>query len=72
MLRHKVDHLDGILLTHEHNDHVAGLDDIRPFNYMQKESIALFTSRRVIDDLKTKYNYSIIERIIHILILVKL
>jgi phosphoribosyl 1,2-cyclic phosphate phosphodiesterase len=61
MLRHKVDHLDGILLTHEHNDHVAGLDDIRPFNYMQKESIALFTSRRVIDDLKTKYNYIFAE-----------
>jgi phosphoribosyl 1,2-cyclic phosphate phosphodiesterase len=36
MLRAKVKHLDAIVFTHEHKDHVAGLDDIRAFNYRQK------------------------------------
>ena len=36
MLIHKITHIDAILLTHEHNDHIIGLDDIRPFNFRQK------------------------------------
>src|SRR5690606_24571090 len=35
MLRENVTKIDGILLTHEHSDHTAGLDDIRPFNFLQ-------------------------------------
>jgi len=35
MLRAKVVQLDAILLTHEHNDHIIGLDDVRPFNFME-------------------------------------
>jgi len=61
MLRQRVGHLNAILLTHEHNDHVAGLDDIRPFNFMQRESISVFTSSRVIEDLKSKYHYIFAE-----------
>ena len=57
MLRQKVKYLDAIFITHEHNDHIAGLDDIRPFNFMQREAIPLFTSARVIENLKCKYNY---------------
>ena len=34
MLRESVGKLDGILLTHEHKDHIAGLDDVRAFNYV--------------------------------------
>jgi phosphoribosyl 1,2-cyclic phosphate phosphodiesterase len=36
MLRAKVKHLDAIVFTHEHKDHVAGMDDIRAFNYKQQ------------------------------------
>ena len=36
MLNHKVRKLDGILMTHEHKDHVAGLDDVRAFNFKWK------------------------------------
>ena len=38
MLHHRVDHLDAILITHAHRDHVGGIDDIRPFNWIQKSN----------------------------------
>lgn len=57
MLRHHVTHLDAILLTHEHNDHVVGLDDIRPFNFKQGTEMPVFALPRVIEDIKSKFSY---------------
>jgi len=48
MLRAKVDHIDAVLYTHEHKDHVAGLDDIRPFNFKQKSALPIYASQQVI------------------------
>ncbi|PQJ32626.1 MBL fold metallo-hydrolase [Nonlabens arenilitoris] len=45
MLRHNVSHLDGVLFTHEHADHTAGLDDLRPFFFRQGEINCYMTSR---------------------------
>ena len=53
----KVKRLDAIVFTHEHKDHVGGLDDIRPFNYQQKSNIPVYASNRVIDHLKLEYPY---------------
>ncbi|PAM95381.1 MBL fold metallo-hydrolase [Flavobacterium sp. IR1] len=49
-------HLDAILFTHEHADHTAGLDDIRPFNFRQGE-IPVYAHQRVIDNLKRRFEY---------------
>jgi len=57
MLREKVKHLDAILYTHEHKDHVAGLDDIRAFNYRQKAAIPIYASQRVIKALEREFYY---------------
>ena len=46
MLREKVQDLRAILFTHEHKDHVAGLDDVRPFNFIQKKPIEIFCNDR--------------------------
>jgi len=48
--------LDGIIFTHEHADHTAGLDDIRPF-YFQQGDIPIFAHKRVINALKQRFDY---------------
>ena len=57
MLRQKVMDLDAILFTHEHKDHVAGLDDIRPFNYILKKHIAVYATSQVQAALKREFSY---------------
>jgi phosphoribosyl 1,2-cyclic phosphate phosphodiesterase len=57
MLRAGVKDLDAILFTHEHKDHVAGLDDIRPFNYLLNKDIAVYADHRVQDALKREFSY---------------
>ena len=50
---HKV---DGIIFTHEHADHTAGLDDIRPFNFRQGE-MPIYAHQRVIENMKARFDY---------------
>lgn len=57
LLKLSIKHLNGVLYTHEHNDHVAGLDDIRPFNFMQNEDIPFYGLSRVLKDIAHRYAY---------------
>ncbi len=57
MLRNKVKRIDAILYTHEHNDHIIGLDDIRPFNFAQKIDMPLYAMPRVADELENRFGY---------------
>ena len=57
MLRAKATDLDAILFTHEHKDHVAGMDDIRPFNYMLHKNIDVYAAPRVQEALKREFSY---------------
>lgn len=56
MLTSNCQRLNGILYTHEHADHTAGLDDIRPFNFKQGE-MPIFAHKRVIENLKRRFDY---------------
>jgi phosphoribosyl 1,2-cyclic phosphate phosphodiesterase len=56
MLASNCTRIDGILYTHEHADHTAGLDDIRPFNFKQG-AVAIFGHQRVIDNLRRRFDY---------------
>lgn len=56
MLTSKCSHIDGILFTHEHSDHVAGLDDIRPFFFKQGD-IPIYAHHRVLETLKRRFDY---------------
>lgn len=57
MLRAEAKDLDAILFTHEHKDHVAGMDDIRPFNYMLNKNIDVYASTRVQEALRREFSY---------------
>ncbi len=57
MLRARVDRLDAVLYTHEHRDHIAGLDDIRAYNFIQKSPMDLFAEERVLRALKSGFPY---------------
>lgn len=56
MLTNQITHLDAILYTHEHNDHTAGLDDIRPYFFRQGD-IPIFAHKRVLDSLRKRFDY---------------
>ncbi|MDR6301046.1 MBL fold metallo-hydrolase [Mesonia maritima] len=56
MLTNNVDKIDGILFTHEHNDHIIGLDDVRPF-YFRQGDISIYAHERVIKALKKRFEY---------------
>lgn len=49
-------HIDAILFTHEHADHTAGIDDIRPFNFRQG-NIPVYAHSRVLENLKKRFDY---------------
>ncbi|MEN8928691.1 MAG: MBL fold metallo-hydrolase [Flavobacteriales bacterium] len=62
MLRANVQNIDGILYTHEHKDHVAGMDDVRPFCFKHKKEIEIFAHQRVLNQLKQEFHYVFDER----------
>lgn len=57
MLREHVTKLDSIILTHEHKDHIAGLDDVRAFNYKSQDAVDIWAEERVQKALKREYSY---------------
>lgn len=58
LLKNKIDDVDFILYTHEHNDHTAGLDDIRPINFRNQKIVNAYGLERVIDDIKIRFHYA--------------
>jgi len=64
MLKFKVDKIEGIAITHEHNDHVIGLDEVRPFNYQLQRPVNVYAEDRVLRELRTRFAYAfVVQRV---------
>jgi len=61
MLRERVEMVDAIILTHAHKDHIAGLDDIRAFNYLMKKPMDVYAELNVQSALRREYAYVFAE-----------
>jgi phosphoribosyl 1,2-cyclic phosphate phosphodiesterase len=57
MLRAGIRKLDAVIYTHEHKDHTAGLDDIRPFNFSQQMDMPIFGQKQVLNQIKMEFSY---------------
>jgi phosphoribosyl 1,2-cyclic phosphate phosphodiesterase len=57
LLRANINDIDAIVITHEHQDHTAGLDEVRAINFLQNHSIPVYASVRVQSRLKEQYSY---------------
>ncbi|MEI6945998.1 MBL fold metallo-hydrolase [Paraflavisolibacter sp. H34] len=61
MLRARVKKLDAVLFTHSHKDHIAGLDDIRAFNYLQQQPMVVYANQSTMKELKREFEYAFAE-----------
>lgn len=62
MLRSGVDRLDAVLFTHSHKDHMAGLDDIRAYNFIHQCAMPLYANEETADALKRDFYYAFSEK----------
>jgi phosphoribosyl 1,2-cyclic phosphate phosphodiesterase len=58
MLREQIKRLDAVLLTHSHKDHIAGLDDVRAFNFLQKTGMPVYGTSVTLDHIKKEFYYA--------------
>jgi phosphoribosyl 1,2-cyclic phosphate phosphodiesterase len=56
-LRAAIERLDAVLYTHSHADHILGLDDIRPFNFMQRHDIPIYGSAETLKTIESTFAY---------------
>lgn len=61
MLTNKEDHVDAVLITHEHNDHVIGLDDLRPLIFKSHKDMPIYCNERVGAEIKNRFPYAFSE-----------
>lgn len=58
MLQHQINDVAAIFITHDHSDHIAGLEDVRPYNFRQKKPMPLYATLKTEQSLRKRYAYA--------------
>lgn len=58
MLREKIDRLDAVVITHEHNDHIIGLDDLRPLIFKNRKAMKIYGEERILNEIRERFAYA--------------
>lgn len=61
-LKYHIEHLDGLLLTHAHHDHTAGIDELRAYHLYSKKALPCLLSQETADDLLKRYYYIFVKK----------
>lgn len=61
MLKHNVKKLDAVIFTHSHKDHIAGLDDVRAYNYFQQKPMQVFGTEATLRRIEEEFDYAFAE-----------
>ncbi len=57
LIEHNIKKLDAVFITHQHSDHISGLDELRPFYFYNREKIKIYTNVETSNFLLTRFNY---------------
>ncbi len=60
-LRHQINHLEGVIITHVHYDHIGGLDDLRIFYFIKKKPLHCLISKMSMEEIRLRFFYQFIE-----------
>jgi len=58
MLRERIDRLDAVVITHEHNDHIIGLDDLRPLIFSNRKAMKIYAEERILGEIRERFAYA--------------
>ncbi len=61
MLREHISQIDALLITHGHKDHIGGMDDLRPFNYLMRKAVEVYAAENVHLDIRRDFFYAFEE-----------
>ncbi len=56
-LKYMIDWIEGILITHSHQDHIGGLDEVRQYNFLMKRNIDVFGNKTALKEIRARFGY---------------